>query len=459
MTNNISELAALDRDHHMHPWTHFEQAERDGPLVMTKGKGVHLWDEDGRQYLDAVGGMWCTQIGLGNEEMADTLAEQARTLAYTSTFVDMGNAPSARLAAKIAEIAPTGFTRTLFTTGGSTAVDSAYRMAQFVQHHRGFPGRTHILSRHASYHGSTFASASIGMRNGDRIEEFSYLEKTIHHLSAPNPYRRPEGVSAEGFTDFLVKELEEKIAEVGADKIAAFFAEPVQASGGVIIPPEGYFKRMAEICHKHGILVVADEVVTAFGRLGEWFSSEAKFGVVPDMITSAKGLTSGYQPLGALIFSEGLWQEMSGDRWFTHGFTYSGHPIACAAALKSIEIIERDGLLDHAKHVGALFQKGLKSLEDHPLVGEARGDVLIGCIENVANKETKALHPDEIDIGKRVSNAAEKMGLLVRPMGHLNVMSPPLIISEGEVEEIITKLRASLDQVADQLVREGEKVA
>ncbi len=448
-------LADMDRAHALHPWTHFESFERDGALVITKGDGCWLWDADGNRYFDAVGGLWCTNIGLGRREMAEAIAEQAERLAFSNTFVDMTNDPAAMLSAKLAELAPGNLNRVHFTTGGSTAIDSAYRMAQYVQAARGFPERTHVIARRRSYHGSTYISMSIGLRDGDRVPEFTYKSDDIHHISAPF-IRRPADEAAE--TEKLVAEFEAKIAEVGAERIAAFFAEPIQASGGVIVPPEGYLKRMAEVCRAHGILFVADEVVTGFGRLGHWFASEGEFGVVPDIICCAKGLSSGYQPIGAVIFSDDIWETMSGDKWFTNGFTYAGHPVACAAALKNIEIMEREQILANASEVGAYFQTRLADLMKRPLVGETRGVALIACVESVADKATMRTLPDELDIGKRISNAAEAKGLMVRPMGHQNVMSPPLVLTREDVDLVVETLGDAISEVADGLVREGIKL-
>jgi putrescine---pyruvate transaminase len=344
-----------------------------------------------------------------------------------------------------------------FTTGGSTAVDTAVRTVAYYQHVRGYPDKTDIVAREQSYHGSTYLTQSVGKRDGDRIEEFRYKTEGIHHLRCPNPYRRPEGMSEAQFCDDLIAEFEALIARVGADRIGGFIAEPIQASGGIIIPPEGYLRRMWEICQRHEILFIADEVVTAFGRIGHWFASLAEFGVQPDMITSAKGLTSGYLPLGALILSDRIWQVMAegGQRWFTSGLTYSGHPVSCAAGLKNIEIMEREELLANATRVGAYFQSRMQALEALPLIGNVRGCGLMLCVESVSDKATKVPLPDGVSESKRISNVAEELGLIVRPMGHLNVMSPPLIITEADVDFIAETLETAISRVTDDLTREG----
>jgi len=447
----------LDRAHVLHPWANFGPFETEGSLVITRGQGAKLWDAEGREYFDAVGGMWCTNIGLGRREMADAIAEQAERLAFSNTFVDMTNDPSARLAGKLAELAPGDLNRVHFTTGGSTAVDTAVRVVSYYHHARGNPDKTDIVARENSYHGSTYLTQSVGKRNGDRIEEFRYKTDGIHHLSCPNPYRRPDWMSEAQFCDHLIAEFEALIARVGADRIGGFIAEPIQASGGIIIPPEGYLRRMWEVCQRHDILFIADEVVTAFGRIGHWFASLSEFGVQPDMIASAKGLTSGYLPLGALILSDRIWAAMAtgGHRWFTTGLTYSGHPVSCAAGLKNIEIMEREGLLENATKVGTYFQSRLKALETLPLVGNVRGKGLMLCVESVANKTTKELLPDWVNESKRISNVAESLGLIVRPIGHLNVMSPPLIITESDVDFIAETLEIAIRRVTDDLTREG----
>lgn len=450
----------MDRRHALHPWTNFGPFEKEGALVITKGQGCTLWDAEGREYLDAVGGMWCTNIGLGRKEMAEAIGAQAQNLAFANYFVDVTNDPAARLAAKLAELAPGDLNRVHFTTGGSTAVDTAVRMVSYYHHARGFPQKTDIVARENSYHGSTYLTQSVGKRNGDRVEEFRYKTEGIHHLSCPNPYRRPEGMTEAQFCDSLVDEFEALIARVGADRIGGFIAEPIQASGGIIIPPADYLFRMWQVCQRHDILFIADEVVTAFGRIGHWFASLSEFGVQPDMITSAKGLTSGYVPLGALIFSDRIWNVMAegGSRWFTTGFTYSGHPVSCAAALKNIEIIEREDLLSHAAKVGSYFETRMAGLAHLPLVGDVRGRKLMLCVESVANQATKELLPDAANESKRISNLCESLGLLVRPIGHLNVMSPPLVITESQIDFIAETLETAIRRVTDDLVREGYRL-
>lgn len=450
-----------DKAHFLHPWQLFDID--DNALPIAAAEGAYLYDSDGKRYLDAVGGLWCTNIGLGRDEMADAIANQVRQMAYASPFVDMTNIPAATLAKKLAELAPGELNHVALSCGGSTAIDTAYRLIHFYQNCRGKEGKKHIISRVNSYHGSTYASMSIGGKPGDHPPEFDYIEGTIHHISCPNFYRPEESgeqasISEADFLAAKLQELENKILDIGADKVAAFFAEPVFGAGGVIVPPQGYHRGTWEICQKYDVLYVSDEVVTAFGRLGHWFASKEVFDFQPDIICSAKGLTSGYQPLGATIYSNAIHKvisEQGHGRCFTHGFTYSGHPVACAAALKNIEIMAREKLLPHVQDIGPYFQSQLKTLTDLPIVGDVRGVGLMACVEFVKDKITKERFDEALDIGKWISNQADSRGLIVRPIVNLNVMSPPLIINREQVDFIVDTLRHSILACMDDLRQQG----
>jgi len=449
---------AQDRRHLLHPFQHFASFDEDGALVIRRGEGCYIEDDNGKAYFDAVGGMWCTNIGLGREEMAETIAEQVRRMAYANPFVDMTNAPAARLASKLAELAPGDLNHVMFSTGGSTANDIAYRIIRMYQHARGKPEKRHLLTRTDAYHGGTFLAASLGGKPGDRIDEFDYITDWIHHLSSPNFYRAPRHITTEAaFCDYLLDEMEQKILDIGADRIAAFYAEPLLGSGGVIVPPEDYNRRTWELCRDHDILYLADEVVTGFGRLGHWFVSKEMFGMEPDLITCAKGLSSGYLPLGATLFSDRIYDTIAGDeeRYFAAGFTYSAHPVCCAAALKSIEILERERIFDNVNEVGPYFRERLQTLLDLPIVGDIRGRKFMMCVVNVADKKTREFFPPDVNIGKRISNHAEDLGLIVRPIADLNVMSPPLTMTRDDVDFIVATLREAIERTMDDLCREG----
>lgn len=445
--NFAKDIWQKDQDHFTHPWQMFDTFPEEGSLIMEKGEGAYVFDIKGNRYLDSIGGLWCTNIGQGREEMADAIAEQVKKLAYASPFVDITTTPAAQLAAKLAELAPGDLSHVLYSCGGSTAIDSAYRLIQYYQNCRGMHEKKHVIARDGSYHGSTYVAMSIGGKKADHPPEFDYKRDTIHHISSPNFYRSSVYKDEAEFLGFLVDELEQKILEIGEDKVAAFFAEPIMGAGGVIVPPAGYHQRTHEVCQKYDVLYVSDEVVTAFGRLGHWFVSKEVFGFQPDIITCAKGLSSGYLPLGATLYSDRIHKvisETGKGRYFSQGYTYSGHPVCCAAALKNIEIMERENIFANAASVGDYFGEQLKSLLELPIVGEVRGHRLMQCVEFVANKETREDFGDDLDIGKIISDIADSKGLLVRPIGNLNVMSPPLIITRDDVDFIVTTLRQSI---------------
>ncbi|RLC15802.1 MAG: aspartate aminotransferase family protein, partial [Deltaproteobacteria bacterium] len=286
-------ICKKDKAHHSHVWCDLHAFEKEGALMIAEGDGCYIYDTNGKKYLDSPGGLWCNNIGLGRSDMAEAISDQVKKISFNSNFNDLGSVPAAELAEKIATLAPGNLNRVQFTTGGSTAIDTAFRLIQMYHFCRGKESKKHMISRKDAYHGSTYIGSSLGGRAGDRLSAFSYMDDIIHHISCPKYYRAPEGMSEAQFLDFLVQELEDKILELGPDNVAAFFAEPILGAGGVVVPPEGYHKRTFDICKKYDLLYVSDEVVTAFGRLGHWFASEDEFGIVPDIIVCAKGISSG----------------------------------------------------------------------------------------------------------------------------------------------------------------------
>ena len=455
----IDTAAVVDADQRflIHPYQVFDTYLSDPVLPISHGHGANLIDTEGNVYLDAVGGMWCTNIGLGRAEMAEAVADQIRKLAYANPFVDMTNVPAVELSTTLVSLAPGSVNHVFFTTGGSTAIDAAFRTIQLYQHARGKHDKRHIISRIDAYHGSTYAAVSIGGKPGDRPPDFDFIDDFIHHLSSPNFYRYGGDRTEQEFADDLVAEFETMVDELGGPgRVAAFFAEPIMGSGGVILPPADYLQRIHRYCKDHDIVYVSDEVVTAFGRLGEWFVSEKLFGIQPDMITTAKGLTSGYLPLGALLLSDEIFDVISAQgsgRYFAVGYTYSGHPVSCAAALKNIEILKRENILDHVKDVGPYFIERLRTLSDLPLVGDVRGSHLMACVEFVADRATKHRYPEELGIGKLVSNEADALGLIVRPIDNLNVMSPTLVVTRDDIDLIVSRLRDAILRTQDKLAK------
>ncbi len=448
-----------DNRHTLHPWADLATAAKKGDLVITKGSGYHVFDSDGNKYIDGISGMWCVNIGYGNQEMAETIAKQVEQLVYYTSFGSMTNPLSAELAKVLSELAPGDLNRVQFTTSGSGAVESAIRFVHFYFNVLGKPEKKHIISRSESYHGSSYLSASLSGKDVDRTY-FHYMSDIVHHVSGPNPYRRDENITEQEYCEQLIEEFEQKILEVGPERIACFIAEPIMGSGGVLVPPPGYHKGMKLICEKYHILYILDEVVTGFGRLGQFFSAEPTWEIIPDLLICAKGITSGYQPLGAVIISDTLFGRISGDNapeaaYFTNGYTYSGHPVACAAALKNIEIMKRTNLCEHVQDVGPYFIEQLKTLERYDIVGEARGSHLMACVECNISGNTIASEEKDIEAAQIVDEFAAKAGLIVRPYEALLILSPPLIIDRAGIDEIISILDHSIEMTTVVLKARG----
>jgi len=448
--------AGLAARHLVQPWPVAGSVGAEARALIGEGDGVFITDGDGRKLIDGPAGMWCVNVGHRREELARVMYEQAMRLSYNTPWYTM-NAPSAELARRIAGHAPGDLSHVFYTTGGSSAVETALRFMQFTNNVRGRPEKKLILSRGGAYHGSTYLSASLNGRPRDR-DWMDGADGLVVKLTAPNPFRRPAGVSREGFADFLVEEFRRTVERIGAERIGAFVGEPIQASGGVIVPPEGYLRRIREICRANDILYISDEVVTAFGRLGSVFASGDVFGLDPDMITFAKGVTSGYFPLGGVVISErlleGLRRSNHPDAMFAHGLTYTSHPVGCAVALKNLDMLE-DEVLAHAREVAPYFQARLKELENLPLVGEVRGMGLMACVECVADRDSN--NPLELDnaVGKRIDRHCHELGLLVRPLINMCVMSPPLIITRAQIDTMVAILREGISRTMDDLHAEG----
>lgn len=445
-----------DAQNMLHPWTNTLTARDDSRTFVEGGEGIYVATNTGQRLLDGPGGMWCSQIGHGRVEMGDAMAQQATRLGYYSPF-NNSNSVTAQLAHKIAERAPGDLNTVFFTTGGSTAVDSAIRFVQFRNNVLGRPNKKTIISRQKAYHGSTYLAASLSGKERDK-GWMDVASDLVHFLPNVNPYRRPEGMSLADFLAEKVNDLEDAIIALGAGNVAAFIGEPILASGGVIVPPEGYHKACHEVCRKHDVLYIADEVVTGFGRLGHWFASEDVFGVVPDIITCAKGMTSGYVPMGACIIADNLMDDVISagkDATFSNGYTYSGHPVSAAAALKNIEIFEREEILAHVRAVTPQFQARLHALRDLPLVGDTRGMGLVGCIECQADPSGDDTLATDYDVGGRIDAHCLSLGLLVRPIINMCVISPPLIITPAQIDEMFDMLAEGIRLTNDDLKREG----
>lgn len=450
------DAVALAERHLVQPWPFAGSVGAEARSLIGEGDGIYITDAEGRRLIDGPAGMWCVNVGHRREELARVMYEQAMRLSYNTPWYTM-NAPSAELARRIAGHAPGDLSHVFFTTGGSSAVETALRFMQFYNNVRGRPEKKLILSRSGAYHGSTYLSASLNGRPRDR-DWMDGADDLVVKLSSPDPFRRPAGIDLATFSDRLVQEFRDTIVRIGAERIGAFVAEPVQASGGVIVPPEAYLSRIRRICRENDILYVSDEVVTAFGRLGHVFASGEVFGLDPDMITFAKGVTSGYFPLGGVVISERLLDDLRRsnhpDALFGHGLTYTSHPIGCAVALKNLDLLEA-GILDHARAVAPYFQARLKTLEELPLVGEVRGLGLMACVECVADRESRNPLQLDRDVGKRIDAHCHELGLLVRPLINMCVMSPPLTITREQIDDMVAILREGISRTMDELRGEG----
>ena len=480
MTAKTEQLQQLDNQF-VHPWEDVKSIGKNKRTVITGGQGIYVTDSDGNRLIDGPAGMWCVNIGHGREEMAQAIAAQCMQLSYVSPW-SLANSPAARLANKLVSIAPQGMNHVFFTTGGSTAVDSALRFLIFRNNFLGKAEKKHFISRANAYHGSTFLSSSACGKTRDKNYN-DFDKEHFHFLSDPNPYRRKEGQSEDEFRQFLIDELEQKINRLGADKVAGFIAEPILASGGVIVPPKGYHQACRKICEKHDVAYISDEVVTGFGRLGHFFSSKDVFDVDADIITCAKGLTSGYVPLGAFLVSDRLLEEFididKDNGIFSNGYTYSGHPVSCAAALKNIEIIENEKILEHVQEVTPHFQQRLHQFMDYPIVVDTRGMGLMGCIECEINPESKrqTKNPNETgyavpssnapemskagklaidyDLGNRIDKHCQALGLIVRPLINMCVFSPPLVITKKQIDQMFDILGKGLELTMRDLEKQG----
>jgi adenosylmethionine-8-amino-7-oxononanoate aminotransferase len=436
MPASHAELAHWDLEHVIHPWSF-----PGSSLMLVRGEGSYYWDAEGRRYLDALGGIQLCEVGHGRRELAEVAAHQMRELEYSPMFWNFGNEPAAQLARRLVDLAPDGIEYVFFTNGGSESCESAIKMARLYHYLRGRPDRTTILSLGHSYHGMTYGALAAtgleGVKNG-----FGELPGGFFHLTTPYPFH-DELFGGEDPFEFCMRELEQTIAQLGGDRIAAFIGEPVLTVGGVIVPPRDYWRAVTEVCRRHGILVIADEVVTAFGRLGDWFASPS-WGIEPDLITTAKGLTSGYLPLGAVLASAEVGATIKdAETGFMHGYTYCGHPVACAVALRNLDIIERESLGENAIRTGEHLLNSLQALLELPLVGDVRGAGLLAAVELVADRATK--RPLEVRRQEIADRVRDEQGVIVRSIYQNVIIAPCLVLTAAEADQITAALRAVLE--------------
>jgi putrescine aminotransferase len=443
---NIAEIVRADIEHHFHPFTDHKGLHAEGgPRVMTHADGIWIWDANGNKLLDGMSGLWCVNVGYGRKELAEVAYRQMLDLPYYNTFFKSTTVPATELATKISSVMPKRFQHIFFTNSGSESNDTIVR---FVRHYwklKGKPYRQHFIGRRRGYHGSTMAAASLGGMEAMHGQGGLPLPG-FHHVLQPHWFDFGGDKSPEDFGLEAAAEVEKKILEVGPENVAAFIGEPIQGAGGVIIPPSTYWPEVERICRKYGILMIADEVICGFGRTGNWWGFET-MGFSPDIVPMAKGLSSGYQTIGAVAFADHIVKEffeLGGE--FYHGMTYAGHPVACAVALENINIIEREKLVDKARELGPYLAEGLKSLNDHPIVGETRSKGLIGAIELCRDKKTRQRFDDPGRVGLICRNHATASGLIMRACWDTMVIAPPLVITRKEIDTLVELARRSLDQ-------------
>lgn len=445
-------LVKLDRDHLIHPVVNYRTHEQRGVAVLKEGRGAYLRDSNGHELLDAFSGLWCVNTGYGHDSIVRAAEAQMRQLPYATGYFHFGSEPAIKLAAKLVELTPPSLQRVYFTLGGSDAVDSAIRFIVNYWNARGKREKKQFITLERGYHGSSSQGAGLTAlpvfhRN------FDLPLPNQHRIPSPYPYRNPVGSDPAAIISASVSALRAKVHELGADHVAAFFCEPIQGSGGVIIPPKGWLKAMQDCCRELGILFVVDEVITGFGRTGPMFACEAE-GVTPDLMTLAKGLTAGYVPMGAVLMSEAIYQDIaegSGEFPIGHGHTYSAHPVSAAVALEVLRLYQDGGLLQNGIAQAPRFEEGLKSLLDHPLVGDARSRGMLGALELVADKENKTRFDPDLKLADRLFEAAYSNGIILRAFAD-NVLgfAPALCYSEQDFDLLFKRLKSTLDTVLDQ---------
>jgi 4-aminobutyrate---pyruvate transaminase len=454
-----SSLARADIATELHPYTDARLHEKTGPIVIDRGQGIYVYDTDGREYIEAMAGLWSVAVGFNEPRLMQAAAAQMAKLPYYHIFSHKSHEGAIRLAEKLVAMTPPQLTRVFFTNSGSEANDTVIKLIWYYNNALGRPKKKKFLSRHKAYHGITVASGSLtGLPSNHR--DFDLPAIPVRHLTCPHFYREGRaGESEAQFTQRLLAEAEAVILEEGPETIAAFIGEPLMGAGGVIPPPQGYWPGIEALCRKHDILLISDEVINGFGRVGSPFGAQ-HYGFKPDVMVVSKQLTSSYVPLAAVLFSESIYSVVADNTakigTFGHGFTTSGHPLAMAIALENLKILEERDLMGQAARVGAVMQRELAKLASHPLVGEVRGSGLIAGLELVEDKASKRPFDPKLKVGARAFGLGHKHGLIVRAIGDTIALCPPMIITEAQVREVIARLTKTLDETASQLAADGQ---
>ena len=454
-TFNTPDLKRRDSAHYMHPFTDTKQLAENGARIITRGEGVYIWDSDGNKILDGMSGLWCVNVGYGRQSIVDAAAKQMTELPYYNSFFNTSVIPAIELAELLTEITPPQFNHFFLANSGSEGNDTILRMVRRYWDILGKHEKKTFIARKNAYHGSTVAAASLG--GMDYMHEQGDLPiPGIAHIDQPYYLQHGKGMTPEAFGLKAAGWLEEKILELGADKVAAFIGEPVQGAGGVIIPPPGYWQEIQRICRKYDVLLIADEVITGFGRLGTWFGCEY-FGFEPDLLNFAKGVTSGYIPLGGVAVGDRVAKvmiEQGGD--FNHGYTYSGHPVACAVAIENIRILQRENIVDRvASDTAPYLREKFMALADHPLVGLAEICGLMAGLVLMQDKATQTAFNGDVSVGMICRGHCFANGVIMRAVGDRMIIAPPLVITHAEIDQMIALIRLSLDETLADLKKLG----
>jgi putrescine---pyruvate transaminase len=444
-TRTTQEWQAADAAHYLHPFTDFKSLASKGSRVITKADNIYLWDSEGHKILDAMSGLWCVNVGYGRRELVDAATRQMTELPFYNSFFQTATPPAIELAELLAQVTPPQFKHVFFSGSGSEGNDTVVRMVRRYWDVLGQPERSIIISRKNAYHGSTMAGASLGGMSGMHAQGGLPIPG-IEHIEQPFWFELGQGQSRDEFGLQAAGWLEAKILEIGADKVAAFIGEPVQGAGGVIVPPATYWPEIQRICDKYGVLLVSDEVICGFGRTGHWFGCE-RFGFKPDLMTFAKGVTSGYVPLGGVMVGERIAKvliEQGGE--FNHGYTYSGHPVACAVAVANIRLLQRERIVETVHDdTGPYLAQQFATLADHPLVGEVQTCGLMGAVQLVKDKGTRALFDPALEVGMVCRGHCFGNGLIMRAVGDRMIIAPPLVITRPQIDEMMALIRRCLD--------------
>lgn len=459
MATKESDLFQKDIDNILHPWTHQGSHLKQGPIVLERAKGVYIYDNDGNKYLEGMAGLWCTSLGYGNEELAQAAYEQIKKLSYAQLFASKSYDVGIELAEALNQMVPLGNSKVFFGNSGSDANDTQIKMAWYYNNVLGRPKKKKIISRLKAYHGITLGTASLtGLPPSHAGFDLPLEGGRFIHAQTPHFWRNGlDGESEEEFSTRMAENLEELILREDPDTIAAFIAEPLMGAGGVILPSDGYFEKIQPILKKYDILFIDDEVVCGFGRTGRPFGMQT-FGLEPDSISLAKAITSAYLPLSAVVMKSNMYEVIqsasSGMGIFGHGYTWGGHPVACAVALKTLEIYERDHIFEHAAKLAPKFQSRFSEFSEHPLVGEVRGIGLIGAAELVADKTKKSGFKSPGLVGNKILSICQKNGLICRAIGDVIAFCPPLIITESQIDELFDKFKRSMNEALDWVTKE-----